>query len=125
MFKSKFVKETDILCEKPTKYRKLNSKYLHLYLEGPSSIEMSNVKEFALNNDKTIISCKISDVRVSDLLIAQYFYSAGTEELEIPFSNIIDESTGFPKEPYKSKDYEIIFENQEVFLNVLINNSEL
>ena len=125
MIKSKFIKENDIISLKPEQFRKFKNLHITLY-DTPISIPKENIEEFFLNNNKTIIKCKISysdNIELCHSYVENYFYN--NKKSVIKFSYILNIQTGYPENPYTSDSFGFLFINEELILNILVNNSEI
>lgn len=130
MIKSKFIVDNDIVSLKPEQFRKIKSDteklYISLYKRN-INVSIKNIKEFFLNNDKTILNCKIlktdTNISIYNDFIENYFYNEGTSIIE--FSSGMDPMTGNPLNPYIGDSFEFLFIDEELILNILITNSKL
>lgn len=130
MIKSKFIVDNDIVSLKPEQFRKIKSDteklYISLYKRN-INVSIKNIKEFFLNNDKTILNCKIlktdTNISIYNNFIENYFYNEGTSIIE--FSSGMDPMTGNPSNPYIGDSFEFLFIDEELILNILITNSRL
>lgn len=130
MIKSKFIVDNDIVSLKPEQFRKIKSDteklYISLYKRN-INVSIKNIKEFFLNNDKTILNCKIlktdTNISIYNNFIENYFYNEGTSIIE--FSSGMDPMTGNPSNPYIGDSFEFLFIDEELISNILITNSRL
>lgn len=130
MIKSKFVTRDDIIQEKPEQFKKIKTDaellYIHLYGEIIYASK-ENVKEFFLNNDKTIINCKILAKDINDTvykyIVEEYFYNNSHSNIE--FSSMFNSVIGRLNYPFIGDSFEFLFLDGELVLNILIENSKL
>lgn len=131
-FKSKFIKETDILIRKPS--------YLSLLANPAIKMEINNIdlpqnislfpKEFFLNEDKTFltypIEIKLGDERQKFFLenIYYYFYNVSSNDDVKKIEKIIIKNKNIYLEIFKN-NFEIIPEESKIIFNFLIENSTL
>lgn len=130
MIKSKFVTRDDIIQEKPEQFKKIkiDEEFLYIYLyEEIIYVPKENVKEFFLNNDKTIINCKILAKDINDTIykniVEEYFYNNRSSNIE--FSTMLNSAIGQLNQPIIEDYFELLFLNEELVLNILIENSKL
>ena len=131
-FKSKFIKETDILIKKPS--------YLSLLANPAIKIEINNIdlsknkslssKEYFLNEDKTFLTYSI-EIELNDKNqrffldnIYYYFYNVSTNDDVKKIEKIIIKNKNIYLEISKN-NFEIIPEENKIIFNFLIENSTL
>lgn len=128
MIKSRFVKENDIIQEKPKKFKKLNTEQetTHIKLfDIIFCVPTENIKEFFLNKEKTFITCQIEKERFQNnykYLIERYYYTVDEMQLliSLDYDTVLDRIRTF----FESNDFEIILnENEDVILNTVIENT--
>lgn len=130
MIKSKFVTKDDILQEKPEQFKKIkaDAETLYIALYGEILYVLKeNVKEFFLNDNKTIINCKIltkdTDEIVYKYIVEEYFYNNNKNGIE--FSTMMRPVSKKLEYQYIGNSFEFLFLDGELVLNILIENSKL
>lgn len=130
MIKSKFVTKDDIIQEKPQQFKKFNPDYERLYIkifDVLFFIKLDAVKEFFLNDDKTLITCNLDKKTITgqacEFLVTEYYFNNNRKPVEM---SVDYSTTGRLAESAKSNNFEILFNDDEsLILNMLVNNSEL
>ena len=128
MIKSKFVTKDDIIQEKPKQFKKFNPDYERLYikiLDVLFFIKLDAVKEFFLNDDKTLITCNLDKKTITgqayEFLVTEYYFNNNRKPVEM---SVDYSTTGRLAESAKSNNFEILFNDDEsLILNMLVNNS--
>lgn len=130
MIKSKFVTKDDILQEKPEQFKKIkaDAETLYIALYGEILYVLKeNVKEFFLNDNKTIINCKIltkdTDEIVYKYIVEEYFYNNNKNGIE--FSTMMRPVSKKLEYQYIGDSFELLFLDGGLVLNILIENSKL
>lgn len=130
MIKSKFVTKDDIIQEKPKQFKRFNPDYERLYIEIFDVlffIKLDAVKEFFLNEDKTLITCNLDKKTITgqayEFLVTEYYFNNNRKPVEM---SVDYSTTGRLVDSAKSNNFEILFNDDEsLILNMLVNNSEL
>lgn len=130
MIKSKFVTKDDIIQEKPKQFKKFNPDYERLYIkifDVLFFIKLDAVKEFFLNDDKTLITCNLDKKTITgqayEFLVTEYYFNNNRKPVEMSADY---STTGKLIESAKSNNFEILFNDDEsLILNMLVSNSEL
>jgi hypothetical protein len=129
LVKSKFIKENDILIEKPEFLKRINVlKYFFIHINSDIiQGETENTREFFINNTKTLFNCKISlpNENVCKNITEDYFYFPNRENIN--FSYKCESRKNELREPILSSDFFEItsIQNNEIELNILFDNTTL
>ncbi|HBJ80158.1 hypothetical protein [Fusobacterium sp.] len=130
MIKSKFIKENDILIEKPEFLKRISSLYPCLYISVCKEIipvKIEDINEFFLNDSMTLINCslKIKNERVYRDLTENYFYHPVDKKIELSYGYSVVQYK--LREPIINVDkFEISsIKDDEITLNLLFDNTAL